>query len=311
MLMSESHTETAGISPQARTFEPLALPTEPLRTRLWRRFRQQRGGMLGLLVVLIMLFISVSAPLLSTHDPLAISKGNQFLPPSPAHFFGTDEFGRDIYTRTLHAGRISLLAGAFAALTAAALGVPLGLVSGYTGSWLDSVIMRCIDTLLAFPALLLALTIVAVLGPGSVNAMIAVAIVGLPGFARLARSSILVQKETDFVLAARAVGATAHRIIFRTILPNSLAPIIVQITLAIAFAILVEAALSFLGLGTQPPDASWGAMLLSGRGHLRRAWWYGFFPGLFITSLILGLNSLADALRDVLDPTMANPGVHL
>ena len=287
------------------SFKPLATEEEHQRFRLWRRFRRQHGGLLGLVVVVTMFFVSVAAPWLTGHDPLAISKGNQFLAPSWAHFFGTDEFGRDIYARTLYAGRISLLAGASAALAAAALGVPLGLVSGYAGRWVDSGIMRCIDTLLAFPALLLALTIVAVLGPGSSNAMIAVAIVSLPGFARLARASILVQKEMDFVLAAKASGATARRIIFRTILPNSLAPIIVQITLAIAFAILLEAALSFLGLGTQPPDASWGAMLLSGRGHLRRAWWYGFFPGLFITSLILGLNSLADALRDVLDPTMA------
>ncbi len=288
---------------QDPSLETLVTRRETLTLRLLRRFRHQRGGLSGLLVVLIMLFISVAAPWLSTHDPLAISKGNQFLPPSTTHFFGTDEFGRDIFTRTLYAGRISLLAGTFAALAAAVLGVPLGLVSGYAGRWVDTGIMRCIDTLLAFPALLLALAIVAVLGPGSFNAMIAVAIVGLPSFARLARASILVQKEMDFVLAARACGATARRIIFRTILPNALAPIIVQITLAVAFAILVEAALSFLGLGTQPPDASWGAMLLSGRGHLRRAWWYGFFPGLFITSLILGLNSLADALRDILDPT--------
>lgn len=311
MTMSSSETAKDRATRGDGAVQPWDLAEQPTQSRLWHRFRRHRGGMVGLVVVLVMFFISVAAPLLSTHDPLAISKGNQFLPPSPAHFFGTDEFGRDIYTRTLHAGRISLLAGAVAALTAAVLGVPLGLVSGYAGRGLDAVIMRCIDTLLAFPALLLALTIVAVLGPGSVNAMIAVAIVGLPGFARLARASILVQKEMDFVLAAQAVGATARRIIFRTVLPNSLAPIIVQLTLAVAFAILVEAALSFLGLGTQPPDASWGAMLLSGRGHLRRAWWYGFFPGLFITSLILGLNSLADALRDVLDPTMVNQGNNL
>ena len=309
--MSSSETTNGRETRGEGAVQPWDLPEKSSQSRLWHRFRRHRGGMAGLVVVLVMFFISVAAPLLSTHDPLAISKGNQFLPPSPAHFFGTDEFGRDIYTRTLHAGRISLLAGAIAALTAAVLGVPLGLVSGYAGRGLDAVIMRCIDTLLAFPALLLALTIVAVLGPGSVNAMIAVAIVGLPGFARLARASILVQKEMDFVLAAQAVGATARRIIFRTVLPNSLAPIIVQLTLAVAFAILVEAALSFLGLGTQPPDASWGAMLLSGRGHLRRAWWYGFFPGFFITALILGLNSLADALRDVLDPTMANQGNNL
>ncbi len=301
--MSDPSAAQRTDSASAQTLEALATQRETLFVRLVRRFRQQRGGLVGLIVVVLMLFISLTAPWLSTHDPLEMSKGNQFLPPSAQHFFGTDEHGRDIYTRTLYAGRISLLAGAFAALAAAALGVPLGLVSGYAGRWVDTGIMRCIDTLLAFPALLLALAIVAVLGPGSFNAMIAVAIVGLPSFARLARASILVQKEMDFVLAARACGSTARRIIFRTILPNSLAPIIVQITLAIAFAILVEAALSFLGLGTQPPDASWGAMLLSGRGHLRRAWWYGFFPGLFITSLILGLNSLADALRDILDPT--------
>ena len=311
MTMSSSETTKDRATRGDEAVQPLDLAEQPTQSRLWHRFRRNRGGMVGLVVVLVMFFISVAAPLLSTHDPLAISKGNQFLPPSPAHFFGTDEFGRDIYTRTLHAGRISLLAGAVAALAAAVLGVPLGLVSGYAGRGLDAVIMRCIDTLLAFPALLLALTIVAVLGPGSVNAMIAVAVVGLPGFARLARASILVQKEMDFVLAAQAVGATASRIIFRTVLPNSLAPLLVQLTLAVAFAILVEAALSFLGLGTQPPDASWGAMLLSGRGHLRRAWWYGFFPGLFITSLILGLNSLADALRDVLDPTMVNQGNNL
>ncbi len=298
-----SEPSAAPRSESAQALEALATQRETLSVRLGRRFRRQRGGLVGLIVVVLMLFISLAAPWLSTHDPLEMSKGNQFLPPSTQHFFGTDEFGRDIFTRTLYAGRISLLAGAFAALAAAALGVPLGLVSGYAGRWVDTGIMRCIDTLLAFPALLLALAIVAVLGPGSFNAMIAVAIVGLPSFARLARASILVQKEMDFVLAARACGSTARRIIFRTILPNALAPIIVQITLAVAFAILVEAALSFLGLGTQPPDASWGAMLLSGRGHLRRAWWYGFFPGLFITSLILGLNSLADALRDILDPT--------
>lgn len=303
--MSPSDSETAGASASVRTsrLDRMLGRGDGSGHHRVRQFLQLRGGLLGLLVVLVMVMVSLAAPWLSTHDPLVMSKGNQFLPPSAEHFFGTDEFGRDIYTRTLYAGRISLLAGAFAALAAAVIGVPLGLISGYAGKWVDSGIMRCIDTLLAFPALLLALAIVAVLGPGSFNAMIAVAIVGLPSFARLARASILVQKEMDFVLAARAVGSTARRIIFRTILPNALAPILVQITLAVAFAILVEAALSFLGLGTQPPDASWGAMLLSGRGHLRRAWWYGFFPGMFITILILGLNSLADALRDVLDPT--------
>ena len=276
---------------------------ETMTVRVIKRVLRRRSGLFGLLVVLLMVLISLGAPMLTTYDPVAISKGDQFLPPSAEHFFGTDEFGRDIFSRTLHAGRISLLAGAFAVVVAASVGVPLGLVSGYVGRLIDTVVMRSMDSLLAFPALLLALAIVAVLGPGSFNAMIAVAIVSVPSFARLSRATMLTQKEMDYVEAAQSIGSSTGRIIFRTILPNALAPILVQITLAVAFAILVEAALSFLGLGTQPPDASWGAMLLSGRGHLRRAWWYGFFPGLFITVLILGLNGLADALRDALDPT--------
>lgn len=271
--------------------------------RISKRLLRNRGGLAGLVIVLLMITVSATAPLIAPYDPLVIRKGEQFLSPSPEFLFGTDEFGRDIFSRTLYAGRISLLAGAFAVVVAASIGVPLGLISGYTGHWTDTVIMRTMDSLLAFPALLLALSIVAVLGPGSLNAMIAVAIVSIPSFARIARAAMLTQKETEYVEAARCIGCSNGRIIFQTILPNSLAPILVQLTLAVAFAILVEAALSFLGLGTQPPDASWGAMLLSGRSYLRRAWWYGFFPGLFITILVFGLNSLADALREALDPT--------
>ena len=260
-------------------------------------------GLSGLLIVLFITALALLAPLLAPYDPLEMQKGGQFLPPSATHPFGTDEFGRDIFSRTLYAGRISLLAGAFAVLVAATVGVPLGLIAGYVGKLTDTVLMRTMDSLLAFPAVLLALAIVAVLGPSSFNAMIAVAIVSIPNFARIARAAMLTQKSTDYVEAARAIGAHDLRIVFRTILPNSLAPILVQLTLAIAFAILIEAALSFLGLGTQPPDASWGAMLLTGRSHLRRAWWYGFFPGLFISLLVLGLNNLGEALRDALDPT--------
>lgn len=261
-------------------------------------------GLSGLLIVLLMTLIAIFAPFLATYDPLEIHKGEQFQAPSATYFFGSDEFGRDIFSRTLYAGRISLLAGVFAVAVAAVVGVPLGLVGGYISGFADTVIMRTMDSLLAFPAVLLALAIVAVLGPSSFNAMIAVAVVSIPSFARIARAAMLTQKEMDYVEAARATGAADLRIVFRTILPNAMAPILVQITLAVAFAILIEAALSFLGLGTQPPDASWGAMLLAGRSHLRRAWWYGFFPGLFITILVLGLNNLAEALRDALDPTV-------
>ena len=298
------------LSTNTVTLEPLEQTTNrkegTLTVAVTKRLLRNRSGLTGIVIVAVMILISVIAPLIVPYDPLEISKGNQFLPPSPEHLFGTDEFGRDIFSRTLFAGRISLLAGAFAVVVAATIGVPLGLISGYIGKLMDTVIMRSMDSLLAFPALLLALAIVAILGPGSFNAMIAVAIVSIPSFARLARATMLTQKEMDYVEAAQCIGSSNSRIIFRTILPNSMAPILVQITLAVAFAILVEAALSFLGLGTQPPDASWGAMLFSGRGYLRRAWWYGFFPGLFITVLVLGLNLLADALRDALDPTSQN-----
>jgi peptide/nickel transport system permease protein len=299
-------TETTTSKTALEQATPSARGEERMVFTIFKRLLRRRAGLAGLIIILFMLIVALAAPLLAPYDPLAISKGNQFHPPSREHLFGTDEFGRDIFSRTLYAGRISLLAGAFAVIVAASIGVPLGLISGYIGKLADSVIMRSMDSLLAFPALLLALAIVAVLGPGSLNAMIAVAIVSIPSFARLARATMLMQKEMDYVEAAQCMGSSNSRIIFRTILPNALAPILVQITLAIAFAILVEAALSFLGLGTQPPDASWGAMLFSGRGYLRRAWWYGFFPGLFITVLILGLNSLADALRDALDPTSHN-----
>jgi peptide/nickel transport system permease protein len=205
-------------------------------------------------------------------------------------------------SRTLYGSRISLLAGGAAVIGAVLLGVPLGLIAGYVGGRSDILIMRAMDTLLAFPALMLAMGIVAVLGPNAFNAMIAVAIVSIPIFARVARSSMLSQKAMDYVLAAKASGATTARIIFRSILPNALPVIIVQVAVSVAFAILVEASLSFLGLGTQPPNPSWGSMLLTSRRFLRDAWWYGFFPGLFLTVLILGLNFFSEALRDALDP---------
>jgi ABC-type dipeptide/oligopeptide/nickel transport system permease subunit len=262
-----------------------------------------REGAMGLAVIVVMVTMALAAPVLTPYDPLEIHKGQQFQPPSWEFLFGSDELGRDILSRAIFASRISLLVGALAVAMASLAGVPLGLVSGYFGGITDTVIMRLMDTLLAFPAVLLAMAIVAVMGPGSFNAMVAVAIVRIPGFARIARASMLSQKEQEYVLAARAIGSGDGYIIFRHILPNCTSPILVQIALSLAYAILLEAGLSFLGLGTQPPDASWGAMLYAARDHLRHAWWYGFFPGLFITVLVLGLNSFSEALRDALDPT--------
>jgi len=261
------------------------------------------GGLSGLVIIVGMVFISIFAPVLSPYDPLEIHKTEQFKSPQREYLFGTDEFGRDILSRTLYAGRISLLAGAFAVVSAMGIGVPLGLVAGYFGKTTDVIIMRFMDTILAFPGLLLAMGIVAVLGPSSINAMIAVALVSVPIFARVARSTMLTHKQMDYVLAARASGAGSGRIIFRSILPNTVPVMLVQVAVSVAFAILVEAALSFLGLGTQPPDPSWGNMLFISRKFLRQAWWYGVFPGAFLTTLILGLNMFSEALRDALDPS--------
>ncbi len=263
----------------------------------------------SLFILSLIIITAIFASLISPFHPNEIQKGKQFLPPSITHFFGTDEFGRDVFSRTLYAGRISLLAGFVAVSISAFIGVPLGLISGYYGKFIDTCIMRTMDSLLAFPALLLALSIVTVLGPSSLNAMIAVSIVSIPNFSRISRAAILTQKEKDYVEAAVSVGASNQRIIFLSIFPNCVSPILVQITIAVAFAILVEAALSFLGLGAQPPDASWGAMLFSGRGYLRQAWWYAFFPGIFITLVILTLNVISEAIRDKLDPTTVQQDV--
>ena len=267
----------------------------------FRTLRAQ-GGLVGLIIVGGMLLLALLAPLITPYDPLEIHKVEQFIAPGAQYYFGTDEFGRDLFSRTIYGSRISLLAGAAAVLGAVLIGVPLGLTAGYLGGRTDIILMRAMDTLLAFPALLLAMGIVSILGPNAFNAMIAVAIVSIPVFARVARASMLSQKAMDYVLAARASGATNVRIIFGSILPNALPVIIVQVAVSVAFAILVEASLSFLGLGTQPPNPSWGSMLLTSRRFLRDAWWYGFFPGLFLTVLILGLNFFSEALRDALDP---------
>lgn len=280
----------------------LGLEQSMFWSTLFRTLRAT-GGTAGLIIVLVYVLMAVFSPALSPYDPLEIHKGEQFLPPSQQYLFGSDEFGRDVLSRTIFSSRISLVAGAFAVVCSVAVGVPLGLLAGYFGTTADAVIMRMMDTLLAFPAVLLAMVIVAILGVSSINAMIAVAVVSIPSFARIARSSMLTHKEMDYVLASRSIGTNDMRIIFRTVLPNALPPVLVQVAVMVAFAILMEAALSFLGLGTQPPDPSWGSMLYISRSYLRRAWWYGFFPGLFLTVLVLGFNMFSEAMRDALDPT--------
>jgi peptide/nickel transport system permease protein len=259
------------------------------------------SGLAACVILALLVVVAVLAPWIAPQDPLLQVRADRFLGPSLAHPFGTDEFGRDILSRVIHGARISLLTGAVAVFMGATVGVPLGLLGGFAGGVTDAGIMRVLDFLLAVPAILLAMVIIAILGPGSFNAMLAVGVVSVPSFARLTRASTLTLKEREFVVATRALGVGPGYLMFRTILLNAMTPIVVQIAVTAAVAMLLEAALSFLGLGTQPPAPSWGAMLNTGRSFLYQAPWYGLFPGAVITLSVLSLNALADALQAVVD----------
>jgi peptide/nickel transport system permease protein len=274
----------------------------PLVTR--RRLRRNVGALLGLFILVIMVFTAALAPLIAPHNPLAVAPEVQLKPPSTAHWAGTDLFGRDVFSRLLFGGRVSLLVGIVAVLIASVPGTVLGLIAGYYRSWIDGLIMRVMDLMLSFPGILLALGIVALLGPGLPNVMIAVGIAGIPSYTRLVRSSVLAVKKNLYVRAARAMGCRDGRILLRHILPNVLAPIVVLTTLDIAWAILNASSLSFLGLGAQPPTPEWGAMLSEGRGYMRQAPWITIAPGLAIMLTVLSVNLLGDGLRDALDPRL-------
>ncbi|MBI4013139.1 MAG: ABC transporter permease [Candidatus Rokubacteria bacterium] len=264
--------------------------------------------MAALVVLGALAAVAAAAPVVGRYDPLLQDRASRFEAPSLRHLFGTDEFGRDIWSRVVHGARVSLLTGAAVVVVAGTVGIPLGLLGGYAGGWTDAVVMRFLDFLLAVPAILLAMAVIAVLGPGVLNAVLAVAIVSIPAFARIARASALALKEREFVLAARAMGAGPAYLMFRTILPNALSPLLVQATVAAAYAILLEAALSFLGLSSRPPEPSWGSMLNTGRSFLYQAPWYGLFPGVMITLAVLALNGLADGLQRVFGGGAAGAG---
>ncbi len=275
---------------------------ESLTSLAIQSMRRNRSGLIGLFITVVLIILSLLAPVLAPYDELVMHPDDRFTPPSAAYPFGTDEFGRDIFSRILIGSRISFSVGLVSIIIATVVGVTIGLVAGYGGGWFDTVMMRLFDALLAFPAILLAIVIMAVMEPGVRTVILAVAVVNIPAFARLTRANVLVQKQEDYVDAARAVGAQSGRIIFRHILPNVVSTILVQITVAIAGAVLLEASLSFLGLGTPLPAPSWGSMLSIGRAYLALAPWYGIFPGLAITLLVMGLYLLGDGLRDALDP---------
>jgi peptide/nickel transport system permease protein len=260
--------------------------------------------MTGFYLILILALVAVFADRLAPYDPIRVVADSSLQSPAREHLLGTDPLGRDILSRLIHGARLSLRVGLVSVGIAALCGTTLGLLAGYYGRWLDLVIMRLIDLLLAFPNVLLALAIIAVLGPGIFNLMIAVGISATPGYGRLVRGSVLSIKEHTFVEAAVAVGAPDRLIIRRHILPNVLAPVIIFSTLGMAGAILTGAALSFLGLGVQPPTPEWGTMLSEGRNYLRIAWWIATFPGLAIMVTVLSINMLGDGLRDALDPRM-------
>ncbi|MDQ2652332.1 MAG: ABC transporter permease [Chloroflexota bacterium] len=269
-----------------------------------RRLRRDYAAVAGLLIIVALVIIAIVAPWITPYDPNDQSFRIKLEPPSSEHWLGTDEFGRDVLSRILVGTRIALYVGIVPVIAAMAIGITLGLAAGYYGKGLDQVIMRLIDILLAFPWLLLAIGIMAVLGPGINNVVIAVAIVYIPAFARIVRGSVLSIKEKEYVEAARAMGQPNPQIIVRHVLANAWAPIIVLATLSIGQAIIYAAGLSFIGLGTQPPDADWGVMLSSGREYLRDAPWLGFFPGLAILITVLAFNLFGDGLRDALDPRM-------
>ena len=274
------------------------------RRRLVRRLGAHRSVLLGGAVVAALVLMAMLAPAIAPTDPVAVHLADVRRPPSPASWLGTDVYGRDMLSRIIFGARISMVLGASAVLISAAAGGVMGLVSGYYGGRVDWVLMRVVDAMLAMPGILLAMAIVAILGPGLNNVMIAVGISGIPIFTRLVRGTVLAAREEVLVEAARALGATDARVMFRHILPNVIAPVIVMATLSVGTAILNGSGLSFLGLGAQPPTPEWGSMVNDGRNYLAQAWWISTMPGIAIMITVIAINLLGDGLRDVLDPSL-------
>ena len=289
-----SETQAApGIAPEVNAaLKPLIL----------RHLSRRPAAAIGAAVLVFFVALALAAPLISPYDPVATSWAAVRKPPSAAHPFGTDELGRDVLTRVIWGSRASLAAAAVAVGMAASIGVPIGLLSGYIGGALDAIIMRLVDAMLAIPFLILAIALAAFLGPSLTNAMIAIGIAQVPIFARLMRGQVLAVREEDYIEAADAIGNPHRRIVLRHIFPNAMPPILVQATLAAATAIIAEASLSFLGLGQQPPNPSWGSMLNTARSFMSQAPWMAVWPGMAIFSVVLALNLFGDGLRDALDP---------
>ena len=268
----------------------------------WKHFRKNTLSVLGLIMVLCLFIISFLAPLLAPYDPARIDTKSVLLKPSPEHPFGTDNLGRDVLSRMIYGSQISLKVGFVAVGIATLIGLFLGAIAGYYGGWADTLIMRFVDIMLCFPSFFLILAVIAFLEPSIWNIMIVIGITGWMGVARLVRAEFLSLRNRDFVLAARSAGARDRHIIFVHILPNAMAPILVSATLGVASAILTESALSFLGLGVQPPDPSWGNILTEGKDNIQIAWWLSLFPGLAILFTVLAYNLLGEGIQSALNP---------
>jgi len=270
----------------------------------WKSFYKNRMALAGLVIVVIFILLALIAPVLAPYSFKEQVLTERMQAPSGKHWFGTDDFGRDIFSRVIYGARISLWIGFFSVLGSVIVGTMLGIIAGYYGRWVDGFISRIFDIMLAFPSILLAIAVVAILGPSLRNALIAIAVVNIPNFGRLVRSKVLSVKQEEYIMAARAIGMKDSRILLRHILPNSISPVIVQATLAIATAIIEAAALGFLGMGAQAPTPEWGKMLSDSKNYLVQAPWTLFFPGIAIMLTVLGFNLMGDGLRDVLDPKM-------
>ena len=274
-----------------------------------RRLLAHQSAIAALLYIAVIALAAAVAPYLPGLDPLSQDLGNTLDPPSPAHWFGTDELGRDLMARTIHGARISLVTASGAVSLAALIGVPVGLIAGFFGGWRDALLMRAVDVLLALPGILFAMALIAVLGRSQTAALVAVGITGIPSFARITRAQVLALRRRDFVLAVEALGGSAAYNMFRTVLPNAWSPILVQVVILSAVAILLEAALSFLGVGIPPPAPSWGDMLRTGKGFLYEAPYYAILPGIVLTLTILALDTLGRTLAAVMEDRVVEDDV--
>lgn len=296
---------------KARVMEELGLSAGDLQASTlyrdaWNRLKKNKMAIASFFLLVIIALIAVFAPLIAPYDPYTqdLSRINE--PPSPDHWFGTDDVGRDLFSRVVYGTRISMLVGVVCEAICVPIGVILGALAGYFGGWVDAVISRIIEIFASFPTILFAIAVMFILGPGIMNIFIAIGVIGWTGLARMIRGQIMQLKEKEFVEAARASGASNMKIIFRHLIPNCLSTIIVVITLDIPGDIMLESTLSFVGLGVQPPDPSWGSMISEGRKFIRQNVWYSFFPGLAIMLVVLAFNTLGDGVRDALDPKLKN-----